>query len=81
MSPNHFFLEEHMLSEFMPCRVFFLVILCEPVKAETESRNFSALVVQSGPLSAFGNVSGNRGESDCSEFDPGSVSYFLGDRS
>ena len=46
-SPYHFFLEEHMFCAQRPLwgREFaiglVLVILCEPVKVETESRNFS----------------------------------------
>ena len=50
-SPNHFFLEEHMFSEEL-CIVrefaigLVLVISCEPVKVEKESRNFSALEAQ-----------------------------------
>ena len=38
---------------------------------------------KNGPRSAVGNLSGNRGESDCRsrgrEFDPGPVPYFRGD--
>ena len=47
VSPNDFLIEEHMFFR-RSCALIGLVfvISCEPVKVETESRNFSALEAQ-----------------------------------
>ena len=46
-SSNHFFLEEHKFSEVGKFAIrLVLVISCEPVNVETESRNFLALEEQ-----------------------------------
>ena len=38
----------HSDKQFLRCLLYILVISCEPVNVETESRNFSALEAQRG---------------------------------
>ena len=66
-------------------RDILLILFCLPVTFIYIAVLFGCQhnLMNTGPRSAVGNVSGNRCESDCRsrgrEFDPGPVPYFRGD--